>query len=57
MIRVRSQPNPGRVNSLKDPAEPSSGSALETVYGGAGKLVNLSPFSRDEIQDKSALAN
>jgi hypothetical protein len=33
------------------------GSALETAYGGASNLAALSPVSRDEIQDKSALAN
>ena len=33
------------------------GSALETAYGGAGNLRSLDPNTRDEIQDKSALAN
>ena len=33
------------------------GTALETAYGGSSNLANLSPYSRDEIQDKSALSN
>jgi hypothetical protein len=33
------------------------GSALETAYGGGGNLRALSANTRDEVQDKSALAN
>jgi hypothetical protein len=33
------------------------GSVLETAYGGPPNLAALSPLTRDEIQDKSALAN
>jgi hypothetical protein len=33
------------------------GSAMEVAYGTATNLANLSPLTRDEIQDKSALSN
>jgi hypothetical protein len=33
------------------------GSAMEIAYGTVTNLANLSPVSRDEIQDKSALSN